>query len=88
MTRRSLERRLAALQAKRAPAAPVGIAWQDVGERGRDETTVERVVAGGPNERMPLDEWRRRYPHGLLICVVHSRKDADEPALENLNKAR
>jgi hypothetical protein len=78
MTRRSLERRLAALQAKRTPAAPVAIAWQDIGEPGRDETTVERVVAGGPNERMPLDEWRRRYPHGLLIRVVHGRQDAGE----------
>ncbi len=85
---RSLERRIARLQAQRAAAASVAIAWQDVGERGIDETTVERVVAGGPNERMPLDEWRRRYPHGLLIRVVHGRQDASEPALEYLNKAR
>jgi hypothetical protein len=28
---------------------------------------------------MPLDEWRRRYPHGLLIRVVHGRQDAGEP---------
>jgi hypothetical protein len=64
------------------------MAWQDMGEPGRDENTVERVVAGGPNERMPLDEWQRRYPHGLLIRVVHGRQDASEPALEYLNKAR
>ncbi len=79
MTRRSLERRIVALQAKRTPATPVAIAWQDIGEPDVDETTVERVVAGGPNERMPLDEWRRRYPHGLLIRVVHGRQDAGEP---------
>jgi hypothetical protein len=79
MTRRSLERRVAALQAKRAPAAPVAIAWQDIGEPGRDEDTVQLCVPGGDGERMHIDEWRRRYPHGLLICVVHSRKDADEP---------
>ncbi len=85
---RSLERRIARLQAQRRTAAPVAIAWQDFGERGIDENTVERAVAGGPNERMHIDEWRRRYPHGLLIRVVHGRQDAGEPALEYLNKAR
>ncbi len=88
MTRRSLERRLAALQAKPTPAAPVAIAWQDIGEPDIDENTVERVVAGGPNERMHIDEWHRRYPHGLRIRVVYGRQDASEPALEYLNKAR
>jgi hypothetical protein len=30
---------------------------------------------------MHIDEWRRRYPHGLLIRVVHGRQDAGEPLL-------
>jgi hypothetical protein len=37
---------------------------------------------------MHIDEWHRRYPHGLRIRVVYGRQDASEPALEYLNKAR
>ncbi len=76
---RSLERRLAALQAKRAPAAPVAIAWQDFGVSGIVENTVERAVAGGPNERIHIDEWHQRYPHGTLIRVVYGDEDTGEP---------
>jgi len=71
MMPRSLQRRLTALQAKRTLAAPVVIAWQDVGEPGIDEYTVERCVPGGTNERMTLDEWRGCYPHGTVIRVVY-----------------
>jgi hypothetical protein len=30
---------------------------------------------------MPLDEWQRRYPNGLLIRVVYGDVDAGEPQL-------
>jgi len=76
MTRRSLERRLAALQAKRAPAVARVLAWQDIGEPGLDADTVQLCVPGGNDERMPLDEWRRRYPDGMLIRVVYGEQDA------------
>jgi hypothetical protein len=81
---RSLQRWLARLETLSTPAAPVAIAWQDTGEPGIDADTVQ--LAGG--ERMTLDEWRRCYANGLLIHVVYGDVDADEPALEYLNKAR
>ncbi len=74
---RSLERRIARLQAQRLAAAPRMLAWQDTGEPGIDADTVQ--LAGG--ERMPLDEWQRRYPNGLLIRVVYGDVDAGEPQL-------
>ncbi len=52
------------------------LAWQDTGEPGIDADTVQ--LAGG--ERMPLDEWRRRYPNGLLIRVVYGNVDAGDEA--------
>ena len=74
---RSLQRRIARLQAQRLAAAPRMLAWQDTGEPGIDANTVQ--LAGG--ERMPLDEWHRRYPDGLLIRVVYGDVDASEPQL-------
>ncbi len=85
---RSLERRIARLQAQRLAAAPRMLAWQDTGEPGIDADTVQLCAPGGTGERMTLAEWRRRYPNGLLIRVVYGDVDADEPALEYLNKAR
>jgi len=70
MSQRSLQRRLDALQAKRTPAVPVAIAWQDDGEPGVD-VRRERGLVDVRGERMPLDEWHRRYPHGTLIRVVY-----------------
>ncbi len=58
---RSLERRIARLQAQRLAAAPRMLAWQDTGEPGIDADTVQ--LASG--ERFTLDEWRRRYPKVL-----------------------
>ncbi len=75
MPPRRLERRLAALQAQRANTAPRALAFQDIGKPGIDADTVQ-LVGGG--ERMPLDEWHRRYPGGLLIRVVRG----DEHAVE------
>jgi hypothetical protein len=74
---RSLERRIARLQAQRAAAALRMLAWQDTGEPGIDANTVQ--LAGG--ERLTLDEWQRRYPNGLLIRVVYGDVDAGEPQL-------
>jgi hypothetical protein len=74
---RSLQRRLVRLETLPTPAAPVAIAWQDIGERGIDVNTVQ--LAGG--ERLTLDEWQRRYPNGLLIRVVYGDVDAGEPQL-------
>ncbi len=85
---RSLERRIARLQVQRLAAVPRMLAWQDTGERGIDGDTVQLCASGGNGEHMTLDEWHRRYPNGLLIRVVYGRQDADEPALEYLNKAR
>jgi hypothetical protein len=67
---RSLERRIARLQAQRLAAAPRMLAWQDTGEPGIDADTVQLCVPGG-GERMTLDEWHRRFPDGLLIRVVY-----------------
>jgi hypothetical protein len=53
------------------------LAWQDCGEPGIDANTVQ--LTGG--ERMPLDEWQRCYPNGLLIRVVYGDVDAGEPQL-------
>ncbi len=78
---RSLERRIARLQAQRLAAAPRMLAWQDTGEPGIDTDTVQLCAPGGNGERMTLDEWRRRYPNGLLIRVVYGDVDADEPQL-------
>lgn len=77
MTRHSLQRRIATLQANRAPALARVIGWQDVGEPGIDEHTVELSTPGGASERMTLDEWRRHYPHGLLIRVVYGDEDGN-----------
>jgi hypothetical protein len=55
------------------------LAWQDTGEPGIDADTVQLCAPGG--ERMPLDEWQRRYPNGLLIRVVYGDVDAGEPQL-------
>ncbi len=74
---RSLERRIARLQAQRLAAMPRMLAWQDTGEPGIDADTVQLCAPGGEGERMMLDEWRRRYPNGLLIRVVYG--DEDEP---------
>ncbi len=40
---------------------PRMLAWQDTGEPGIDADTLP--LASG--ERMPLDEWHRRYPKVL-----------------------
>ncbi len=74
---RSLERRIARLQAQRAAAAPRMLAWQDTGEPGIDAGMVQLCAPGGNGERLTLDEWQRRYPNGLLIRVVYG--DVDEP---------
>jgi hypothetical protein len=68
---RSLERRIARLQAQRLAAAPRMLAWQDTGEPGIDADTVQ--LAGG--ERLTLDEWHQRYSHGTLIRVVYGEQD-------------
>jgi hypothetical protein len=60
---------------QRLAGAPRMLAWQDCGEPGIDADTVQ--LAGG--ERLTLDEWRRRYPNGLLIRVVYGDVDAGEP---------
>ncbi len=78
---RSLERRIARLQAQRLAAAPRMLAWQDTGEPGIDADTVQLCAPGGTSERMTLAEWRRRYPNGLLIRVVYGDVDAGEPQL-------
>ena len=72
---RSLERRLARLQAQRTNAMPRMLAWQDT----RDDTdadTVQLCAIGGGGERMTLDEWHRRHPDGTLIRIVYSDVDA------------
>jgi len=78
---RSLERRIARLQAQRLAAAPRMLAWQDTGEPGIDADTVQLCAPGGNGEHMTLDEWHRRYPNGLLIRVVYGDVDAGEPQL-------
>ncbi len=72
---RSLERRLARLQAQRTNAMPRMLGWQDTRD-GTDADTVQLCAIGGGGERMTLDEWQRRYPNGLLIRVVYGDVDA------------
>jgi hypothetical protein len=64
---------------QRLAAVPRVVAWQDTGEPGIDADTVQLCAPGGEGERMTLDEWRRRYPNGLLIRVVYGDVDAGEP---------
>ncbi len=78
---RSLERRIARLQAQRLAAAPRMVGWQDCGEHGTDAGLVQLCVPGDVGERMTLDEWHRRYPNGTLIRVVYGDVDAGEPQL-------
>ena len=77
---RSLERRLARLQAQRTNAMPRMLAWQDTRD-GTDADTVQLCAIGGGGERMTLDEWQRRYPNGMLIRIVYGDEDAGEPQL-------
>jgi hypothetical protein len=56
MTRRSLERRLAALESARTPDA--GMYWVDIGEPDVDD-----------GERVQLDEWPQRYAGAFAIDI-------------------
>jgi hypothetical protein len=58
------------------------MAWQDIGEPDIDEDTVQLCVPGGNGERMPLDEWRRRYPDGTLIRIVYGAADTENDEKE------
>ncbi len=77
MTPHSLQRRVDALQAKRTPALGHVFGWQDIGEPGIDEDTVELCTPDGTNEPMTLDEWHRRYPDGTLIRIVYGEQDGE-----------
>ncbi len=61
---RSLERRLERLEARS------GAHQQVVAIRFADSPEVE---VGGTRERMTVEEFRQRYPHGIIVKVV--RKD-------------
>ncbi len=74
---RSLEGRLARLQAQRTNAMPRMLAWQDTRD-STDADMVQLCAIGGGGERMTLDEWQRRYPHGTLIRIVYGDENADE----------
>jgi hypothetical protein len=61
MTRRSLERRLAALECARTPDA--GMYWVDIGEPDVDD-----------GERVQLDGWPRQYA-GVVVDIGGSTND-------------
>ena len=78
MSNKAMERRLATLEQQRGPRV-VAVQDMDEHERGMDANTVQLCVPGGGGERMTLDEWRRRYPHGTLIRFVYGDEDITEP---------
>ncbi len=61
MARRSLERRLAALERARTP--DTGMYWIDIGEPDDDD-----------GERVPLDAWPRQYA-GVVIDIGAGTND-------------
>ncbi len=73
MTRRRLERRLAALESARTPDG--GMYVVDIGEPDVDD-----------GERVPLDGWPQRYAGAFVIDIGGSTNDDAEP--RHLNKLR
>ncbi len=67
MARRSLERRLAALERARTPDA--GMYWVDIGEPDRDD-----------GERLQLDAWPQRYVGAFVIDIGGSTNDDENRA--------
>ena len=74
MSYKALSKRLTAVEAQHTPRA---LAWQDIGEHGTDAGLVQLCVPGGNGERMPLEQWRWRYPDGTLIRIVYGDVDAE-----------
>ncbi len=66
MTRRSLERRLAALESARTPDG--GMYWVDIGEPDVDD-----------GERVPFDDWPRQYA-GVVVDIGGSTHDDENRA--------
>jgi hypothetical protein len=67
MTRRSLERRLAALESARTPDG--GMYVVDIGEPDVDD-----------GERVPLDGWPQRYAGAFVIDIGGSTNDDENRA--------
>jgi hypothetical protein len=78
---RSLARRLATLETCRT-AEPRAIGILDCGEYAEPSSIVQLAAPGGGGERLTLDEWQRRYPHGILIHVVYGEPDAERRQVE------
>ncbi len=71
---KELQRRMAALETRRTAPQALMRAEQYIGEPGIDPDTVQ--LAGG--ERMHIDDWRRRYPDGVLITIDLGDDETDE----------
>jgi len=69
---RSLERRIARLQAQRAAAVPRMLAWQDTGEPGIDADTVQLCAIGAGGERMTRRRLERR------LAALESARTPDD----------
>ena len=64
MSHRTLQQRLAALEAASSPQV-VG-SW-DI----RDAGTAALVETSGTDEALPVDLWKQRYPGGLLVTIEY-----------------
>jgi hypothetical protein len=80
MARRSLERRLVALESARTPKRR--LYWIDIGEPDVDD---EPDIDDG--ERVTLDAWPRRYA-GVVVDIGASVGTNDDENRERLNKVR
>ncbi len=70
MPHRDIQRRVSALEALRA-ATQVAVAIRV------DDADHVTVWVDGASERMPLADWRERYPDGTLINWLHGNRGAE-----------
>ncbi len=73
---KTIDRRLAALEAHTAGADVVGIWWQP--EEWNTEHNDGLVRVCGTNERLTQEDFAERYPGGTLIRVIYTDKWREE----------